>query len=189
MLNMPYERIVVTGSLSKAYSLAGIRVGWIASRSQDILDACSQARDYTTISVSQLDDQVAAYALSQDCVHGLLSRNLKLAKTNLGLLEQFVDNHRWACEWVKPVAGTTAFVKFSKMGTAVDDVAFCEKLLEVDGVMFCPGCRCFGDGKDFKGYVRIGFCCETEVLKEGLAKLANFMQTAYQDLPTAVKDQ
>lgn len=189
MLNMPYARIAVTGSLSKAYSLAGIRVGWIASRSSDILDACSQARDYTTISVSQLDDQVATYALSQDCVHGLLSRNLKLAKVNLRMLEQFVDSHRWACEWVKPIAGTTAFVKFSKLGSVIDDVAFCEKLMEVNGVMFCPGSRCFGDGKDFKGYVRIGFCCETEVLREGLEKLTNFMQTEYQVLSTAVKTQ
>ena len=189
MLNMPYTNTVITGSLSKAYSLAGIRVGWIASRCSDILDACLQARDYTTISVSQLDDQVATYALSQDCVHGLLSRNIKLAKTNLSLLEQFIDHHRWACEWIKPVAGTTAFVKFSKMGRAIDDVAFCENLMESIGVMFCPGSRCFGDGKDFKGFVRIGFCCETQVLEEGLEKLAEFMQTAYQNLPTAVNNQ
>lgn len=56
ILSLPYSKVIATGSLSKAYSLAGIRVGWIASRSPDIVDACAQARDYTTISVSQLDD-------------------------------------------------------------------------------------------------------------------------------------
>lgn len=98
ILSLPYEKTIATGSLSKAYSLAGIRVGWIASRSPEIIEACAQARDYNTISVSQLDDQVAAYALSPQCIHGLLGRNIQLAKRNLGILEQFVESHRWACD-------------------------------------------------------------------------------------------
>ena len=185
VLNMRYHRAIVTGSLSKAYSLAGIRVGWIASRSPDILDACSQARDYTTISVSQLDDQVAQYALSQHCIHNLLSKNLKLAKRNLEILEQFIEKYRWACEWVKPVAGTTAFVKFTKMGSEIDDVLFCEGLMENTGVLIAPGSKCFGDGQDFKGYVRIGFCCETEVLSEGLGKLTEYLKKEYKKTPLA----
>ena len=182
ILSLPYAKSIVTGSLSKAYSLAGIRVGWIASRSHDILDACAQARDYTTISVSQIDDQIAAFALSQNCIHALLSRNIKLAKQNLEILERFVESHRWACEWVKPVAGTTAFIKFSMMGSPVDDEAFCKALMEQTGVMLCPGSRCFGDGKDFAGYVRFGFCCETQVLQEGLEILAAFMKKGYKKL-------
>ena len=183
VLSLPYTRVIATGSLSKAYSLAGIRVGWIASRSSELIEACAQARDYTTISVSQLDDQIAAYALSQGCIHGLLGRNIKLAQQNLATLDDFVENFRWACEWIKPVAGTTAFIKFSKMGQEVDDVVFCEKLIGETGVMLCPGSRCFG--QEFKGYVRFGFCCETHVLDEGLEKLREFMKKGYQTLPLA----
>ncbi|KAK4697436.1 hypothetical protein P7C71_g630, partial [Lecanoromycetidae sp. Uapishka_2] len=139
-----------------AYSLAGIRVGWIASRSPEIIEACAQARDYTTIS---------------------------LAKRNLEVLDNFVDSFKWACDWVKPVAGTTAFVKFSKMGQEVDDVAFCEKLLQDTGVMLCPGSRCFG--QEFKGFVRFGFCCETNVLENGLEAMRIFMKRSYQTLPLA----
>lgn len=189
ILSLPYAKTIAIGSLSKAYSLAGIRVGWIASRSPDILEACSQARDYTTISVSHLDDQIAAFALSPNTIHGLLHRNIELAKRNLEVLESFVENHRWACEWVKPVAGTTAFVKFSKMGSPVDDVAFCEALIEQTGVMLVPGSRCFGDGIDFRGFVRVGFCCETPVLEEGLEKLKQFMKLGYKKLPLAEEDE
>ena len=185
MVSLPYKKAIVTGSLSKAYSLAGIRVGWIASRSPDIIEACAQARDYSTISVSQLDDQVASFALSQSCIHTLLSRNIQLAMRNLEILERFVESHRWACEWIRPVAGTTAFIKFSKMGSEVDDVAFCEKLMEQTQVMLVPGSRCFGDGIDFKGYVRFGFCCETSVLEEGLEKLTRLMKVDYKKLPLA----
>jgi len=187
ILSLPYKKSIATGSLSKAYSLAGIRVGWIASRSSEIIEACAQARDYTTISVSQLDDQIATFALSQDCIHGLLSRNIQLAKGNLELLDKFIGTFRWACEWTKPVAGTTAFVKFSKMGQEVDDVAFCKKLMEDTGVMLVPGSHCFG--KEFKGFVRFGFCCETEVLEQGLEAMRLFMKKGYQTLPLADERQ
>jgi len=189
ILSLPYAKTIATGSLSKAYSLAGIRVGWIASRSTKIIEACAQARDYTTISVGQLDDQIAAFALSPSCVHGLLHRNIQLAKVNLEILEKFVENHRWACEWIKPVAGTTAFIKFSQMGSEINDVAFCEALMKQTGVMLVPGSRCFGDGVDFKGFVRFGFCCETPVLEEGLEKLAKFMKLGYKKLPLAEEEK
>ena len=160
-------------------------MGWIASRSSEIIEACAQARDYTTISVSQLDDQIAAYALDNNCIHSLLSRNIQLAKRNLEILESFVESHRWACEWVKPVAGTTAFIRINNMGSPVDDVAFCQKLIEDTGVMLVPGSRCFGDGKEFKGFIRFGFCCETDVLEEGLEKMKLFMKKGYRTVPLA----
>lgn len=184
ILSMAYSKAIATGSLSKAYSLAGIRVGWVASRSRDIIEACAQARDYTTISVSQITDQIASFALSPDCIHNLLGRNIKLAKTNLDILERFIEQHRWAFEWVKPVAGTTAFVKVSREGREVDDVCFCKLLQEQTGVMLCPGSYCFGNGEDFKGFVRIGYVCETEVLTEGLAQLKTFMREGYRTVPT-----
>ena len=185
VLSLWYAKTIATGSLSKAYSLAGIRVGWIASRSSEIIEACAQARDYTTISVSQLDDQIAAFALDNRCIHSLLSRNIQLARRNLEILESFVESHKWACEWVKPVAGTTAFIKFCHMGSPVDDVAFCESLMKDTSVMLVPGSRCFGDGQDFKGFIRFGFCCETDALEEGLEKMRLFMKKGYRTVPEA----
>lgn len=186
-INMGYENVVVTGSFSKAYSLAGIRTGWIASKNKDIIETIAQMRHYTTISVSHLDQAVAAEAASDRCVHALLGRNIQLAKKNLELLSNFIDEHNWACSWVKPLAGTTCLVKFHKMGKPIDDVAFCKTLLEKTGVMFVPASLCFGGGQDFKGYVRIGFVQEHEVLKSGLEALKIFMEEEFADLPTAPK--
>ncbi|KAI9376684.1 hypothetical protein BJX61DRAFT_530689 [Aspergillus egyptiacus] len=183
VLSLGYDRAIVTGSMSKAYSLAGIRLGWIASRDRSVIEACASARDYTTISVSQLDDAVASYALAPTCIHALLKRNLELGRTNVALLEKFIEAHRWACDWVKPRAGTTAFVRFNKMGKPVNDVSFCDMLLERTGVMFVPGSSCFGNGEEFHGYVRIGYACETRVLEEGLAALATFLEDGYEDVP------
>ncbi|KAJ6095479.1 hypothetical protein N7486_006225 [Penicillium sp. IBT 16267x] len=187
ILSLGYENTIATGSTSKAYSLAGLRVGWIASRNQSIIEACANSRDYTTISVGQIDDAVASFALAPECIHNLLQRNIDLSRTNLEILEKFIEDHRWACSWVKPRAGTTAFVRFTKMGKPIDDAAFCEKLQEEKGVMFVPGSRCFGGGEDFHGYVRIGYACETDVLEKGLDALREFMDESYEDVPALKK--
>lgn len=181
LLSLGYDNVVTTGSMSKAYSLAGIRVGWIASRNKEIVDRCMVSRDYMTISVSQIDDAVATQALAPYTIHSLLHRNIQLAKTNLAILEKFIESHRWACDWTKPRAGTTAFVRFSKMGRPVDDELFCRLLLEKTGVLIVPGSRCFGRDGEFRGYVRIGFVSETDVLEKGLEKLRQFMKEEFID--------
>ncbi|KZF26224.1 aminotransferase function [Xylona heveae TC161] len=180
ILSMGYPNTVATGSLSKAYSLAGVRVGWIASRNPDIIKACATARGYTTISVSQLDDRIATWTLSKPVVEKLLERNLRLARTNLAILEEFMNRHTDCCEWVKPVAGTTGFVRFHKNGKPVNGVQFCETLQDRKGVMLCPGAHCFGE--EFQGYVRIGYVSETEVLQEGLKELDAFLKDDFQTL-------
>jgi aspartate/methionine/tyrosine aminotransferase len=202
-----YPNVVVTGSMSKAYALAGIRVGWIATRSRGLMERFAETRHFTTISVSQLDEAVAAAALSEHCIHALLARNIHLAKTNLALLEEFVEGHTWACSWVKPVAGTTALVRFSRNGKPVDDVGFCEKLLVKTGVLVVPAERCFedrfqgaeadrdgegeqvgnGDEGGFAGCVRVGFVCETEVLREALGELRRFMEDEFDTVPVLSK--
>ncbi|KAI1127429.1 PLP-dependent transferase [Nemania abortiva] len=176
VLSLGYEKSIVTSSMSKAWALAGIRVGWVASRDAAIIERLASARDYTTISVSQLGDQVARYALSAAVRPALLKRNIELARTNLALLDAFVRDHADVCSWVKPTAGTTAFIRFaSRDGRPVDDEAFCKDVLDKTKVMFVPGALCFGDRQDFQGYVRIGYVCSTDVLKKALENLSAYV--------------
>ncbi|KAI1853054.1 hypothetical protein JX265_012810 [Neoarthrinium moseri] len=175
-LSLGYEKVVVTSSMSKAWALAGIRVGWIASQDPSIIEKVALVRDYTTISVSQIDDQVARYALSPDVRPQLIARNLELSKKNLALVDQFIQGHQEVVSWVKPTAGTTAFVQFKKNGKPVDDEKFCLDVLEKTKVMFLPGSKCFGHGKGFQGYVRIGYVQETGVLQEALEQLSAYVK-------------
>ncbi|KAI0179039.1 PLP-dependent transferase [Hypoxylon sp. FL1284] len=173
-ISMGYPKVVSTGSMSKAWALAGIRVGWVASRDRAIIEGVVAARDYTTISVSQLDDQVARYALSSAVRPGLLARNVGLARANLLLLDRFVGDHADVCSWVKPTAGTTCLLQFKgRDGASVDDEAFCKAVLDESKVMLVPASRCFGHGKTsaLDGFVRIGYANETGVLCEALEKL------------------
>lgn len=181
ILSLGYKNVIATGSLSKAYSLAGIRIGWAASRNAELVESIASARDYTTISVSQLDQAVAAFAVAPDTVHALLGRNIQLAKTNAEILDKFIYKHDEYCSWVRPKAGTTGLVKFSRDGLPVNATAFCKTLQEKTGVMFLPAD--YGFGAEFKGCVRIGYANSTEILKAGLEELRKFMRKDFDDIP------
>ncbi|KAK2749927.1 hypothetical protein FQN57_005344 [Myotisia sp. PD_48] len=184
-ISLDYENVIVTGSMSKAYAMPGIRVGWIASRNLKFIDQCITHRSYTTISVSQIDEEIAAFALDGACLHPLLKRNLEIARRNLPLVDSFIEQHRWACEWVRPVASSTGFIKFSKIGKPVDDAELCTQLFEKKGLLLVPGSSCFGDNVDFKGYVRIGYAGSTEELEAALKELKQFMQEDYEHVAWA----
>lgn len=185
ILAFNYPKSLATGSMSKAFSLAGIRLGWIASPSIALIDAFASTRDYTTISVSQLDDAVAAFALSEAVVQNLLARNVALARSNLALVSAFVEDHEATCCWAKPTAGTTAFVRFERGGKPVDDIEFCKRVLEKTGVLLAPGSTCFGEGEVFQGFVRIGYVQETQVMVDGLNALRTFMREEFAKVPLA----
>lgn len=171
-----YNKTIVTGSMSKAWALAGIRIGWAVTPDKDIMAGLAKARDYTTISVSQVDDQIATYALSPTVRPSLLERNVNLATHNLGLVKNFIQKYSKHCEWVCPNAGTTAFILFKKGDKAVEDVEFCVDLLQKTKVFIAPGSRCFGQDEDFLGYVRLGYVCETGVLEEALDRLSVYVE-------------
>jgi aspartate/methionine/tyrosine aminotransferase len=184
ILSLGYENTIATGSLSKAYSLAGIRVGWLASRCSALVERTREARHYTTISVSIVDSHIAAYALEANTVQALLHRNMELARTNLRTLEDFVNRHADTCSWARPLAGSTAFIRFERRGKAVDAQELCRRLVLEVGVLLVPGDLAFGT--PFKGFVRFGFVCESDVLGEGLAAMEIWMKKNYNNIPLAV---
>jgi aspartate/methionine/tyrosine aminotransferase len=181
--------VVVTSSLSKAYSLAGLRVGWLASHSSSIIDLCLNARSYALIAVSQIDEHIATFALSPACADNLIERNTVLVKRNVALVQSFIDEHSSILEWTSPVGGPIGFVKFSsRSGQPVDDLELCTTLFEKKRLLLVPGSKCFGDnGKDFHGYVRLGLGGDTTQLKAALEALKLFIKEDYADLPFVIK--
>ncbi|MED4749840.1 aminotransferase [Brevibacillus choshinensis] len=160
-----YEKGISTSSMSKALSLAGLRLGWIAAP-QEVIEECIKHRDYTTISVGMLDDILAVHAMKNYDL--ILKRNRKIIKDNLAILDEWVAQEP-AVTYVKPRAGTTAMLKYD---LPVSSVAFCEGLLKETGAFLTPGI-CF----DMDGWVRIGYACETEILRQGLQKVSEYIHS------------
>ena len=103
-----YEKGISTGSMSKTFSLAGLRLGWIVAP-PELIQAVSVHRDYNTISVGMLDDHFAAIALENK--DKILARSQKITRTNLAILSDWVDAEP-LISWIKPQSGTTALLKY-----------------------------------------------------------------------------
>ena len=158
-----YERGISTGSMSKTYSLAGLRLGWIVGP-KDLLSAVSIHRDYSTISVGMLDDHFAAIALENR--DKILARSHAITRANLAILAAWVENEP-LISWVKPKSGTTALLKYDLPLTSE---AFCMKLLQRTGVMLTPG-----SAMDMEGHLRIGYTNGEAVLHDGLKRISVFL--------------
>ena len=159
-----YEKGISTGSMSKTYSLAGLRLGWIVGP-KDLLHAVSIHRDYNTISVGMLDDHFAAIALENR--DKILARSHSITRRNLAMLAEWVEGEP-LISWVKPKSGTTALLKFDLPLTSE---AFCIKLLERTGVMLTPG-----SAMDMEGHLRIGYANGEAILQEGLKRISAFLR-------------
>ncbi|HWQ79577.1 MAG TPA: aminotransferase [Anaerovoracaceae bacterium] len=159
-----YDKGVSVGSMSKTFSLAGLRLGWIVSRDDKIIELCRERRDYDTISCGRLDDLFAAVALEHK--DAVLERNRKIVLENRKILEEWVNTEPHV-HYVSPKAGNTALVFYDFDMHSYD---FCISLLKETGVFFTPG-ECF----DLDHCFRIGYAFDSKTLKEGLAKTSGFM--------------
>lgn len=119
-----YEKGISVGSMSKTFSLAGLRLGWIVSKDEKIINLCRERRDYDTISCGVLDDIFASLALENK--EAILERNRKIVMTNRELLHQWVSSEP-RVSYVKPVAGNTALIYYD---ADMHSYEFCEKLLK-----------------------------------------------------------
>lgn len=159
-----YEKGISTGSMSKVFSLAGLRFGWIAAP-KELIAAVLYHRDYNTISVGMLDEYFAELALGAK--DKILERNRAIIRENLQILDDWVKTTP-RVSYVKPKAGTTAFVHID---TKLTSHEFCERLVKEKGVMFTPG-----SALHTEGFVRIGYANNKEVLKKGLELTSEFLK-------------
>ena len=142
------DRGVSLGVMSKSFGLAGLRIGWIASRNRDLLKRMAAFKDYTTICNSAPSEFLATVALRHK--DPIVKRNLRIIKENLSELNAFFNRHTDRFQWLPPRAGPIAFPGWSGDG-AVEQ--FCRDLLEKTGVLLLPGILYRGDFQHF----RIGF--------------------------------
>lgn len=160
------ERGVSIGVMSKAFGLAGLRIGWIATRDRALLGRVAALKDYTSICSSAPSEILALIALrSRDAV---LARSRAIVEANLPVLRDFMREHAALIEGTPPRAGTVAFPRF-RDGRAAEP--FAERLVAAEGVLVLPG-PVFGDAPD-RFRVGVG----RRDMPEGLAGLGRFLRS------------
>ena len=161
-----YEKGIATNSMSKAFSLAGLRLGWITA-AESFIGEISIHRDYNTISVSMIDDYFACLAM--EAKDKILERSRQITRGNLQILDDWVTSQP-LISYVKPKSGTTALLKYDLDLSSRD---FCVQLLKETGVLLTPGST-----MDMEGWIRIGYANDPEILIQGLEKMSGFLESA-----------
>ena len=158
-----YERGISLGVMSKAYALAGLRIGWIACRDPALRTRMATRKDWTTICSSAPSEVLALTGLrARDRI---LERNFDLLRANLAHLDRFFARHGDRMHWDKPRAGCIAFPRLE--GEPIDE--FAARLVEKEGVLLLPGTTYSHPGNNF----RIGFGRRN--MPEALDRLERFM--------------
>lgn len=159
-----YEKGISTGSMSKVFSLAGLRLGWLVAP-LNVIERAYDMRHYNIISCGMLDETIAAKALANK--DKILERNLSIIRKNIDILDKWVANEPHV-HYVRPLAGTTALLYYDM---DVSSTELCHHMMEVEGVMLVPG-DCFEMGK----CLRIGYAFNAEELQEGLDALSRYLR-------------
>ena len=160
-----YKKGISVSSMSKVFSLAGLRLGWIATHDQEVIKNCLSHRDYNLISCGMFDEAIASIALQNS--ETLLKRSRGIVRENLRILDNWVQGEA-RLHYVKPKAGTTALVYYDY---DMDSYSFCERMYYETGAFVTPG-DCFGEPKS----MRIGYASELQVLKDGLQAVSDFLR-------------
>jgi len=127
------EYAMSLGVTSKTYGLAGLRIGWVATKNKKVYDSMAALKDYTTICNSAPSEFLAEIAMRNRQI--LAARSLDIIKNNLNIMDEFFSRHTDLFSWVRPRAGSMAFPRY----LAGDAESFCDKVVREAGVLLLPG--------------------------------------------------
>lgn len=161
------ERAILTGGLSKAYGLPGLRLGWVVAPPALVEELWSH-HDYTSIAPSVLSDQLACIALEPTRRADLLRRTRDHLRENLAVVRAWCATLAPRVSLVEPEAGAIAWLRYTGN---VGSLQLAERLRAQHSVLVVPGSH-FG----CEGHLRIGFGDVRERLQLGLERLAQVLR-------------
>lgn len=162
-----YEKVLAVGSLSKAYGLPGLRIGWVVGPAP-VVDELWARHEYLTLSATMLSNHLAAYALSPQVRPRIIQRTRGYIRRGYPVLEQWMRDQGDILSATPPQAAAIAFVKY---GLDIDSTRLVERLREEKKVLIVPG-----DHFGLDRFVRISYGQPHEYLKPALDRIGDLIR-------------
>ncbi|TFG97836.1 aminotransferase class I/II-fold pyridoxal phosphate-dependent enzyme [Candidatus Thorarchaeota archaeon] len=163
-----YEKTLITSSLSKAYGLPGLRIGWVVCPTEQVAKELWSYSDYTTISPSTASDWMATLALNPKVQAKIEARTRKVIRNNWAIMKKWLDSHSDVLEYVAPSAAAICFIK---QNTGISSYDLVVRLMKEKSVLISPG-----EHFEVPGYLRIGFGTEPKHLEPALARISELLR-------------
>ena len=162
-----YEHVIATGSLSKAYGLPGLRIGWAVAPAQMAAQLWAR-KDYLTISPGELTDTLATIAFDPTVRPRILERTRRFLRDGLAVMDDwFAQSDIFT--YTPPGAGAIVYAHYD---LPVNSSELAERLRADHSVLIVPG-----DHFAMDGYVRIGFGLEKAALRRALAGFSTCLES------------
>ncbi len=163
-----YDKVLANGSLSKAYGIQGLRIGWTAAP-PDVADAMWARHEYVAISGGILDNHLAAYALSPDVRPRLMTRARAYIRRGYPILQSWMDAHPGTFSVVEPQAAAIAFLRYH---LDINSTELVNRLMREKSVLIVPG-----DHFGMDHFLRISHGLPPEFLRTGLDRIDELIAT------------
>jgi aspartate/methionine/tyrosine aminotransferase len=157
-----YDKVVAVGSMSKAYGLPGLRIGWLVAPPETIEEVWKR-HEYTTISAPMLANHLAALALSPEVRPRLLQRTRDYIRRGFPVLEEWMDRHEHTFSLRPPDAAAIAFVRYH---LDINSTELADRLRREKSVLIVPG-----DHFGMDHFLRISFGLSKEFLVPALDRV------------------
>jgi len=156
-----YDKVIVTASLSKAFGLAGLRLGWAIGPQEQIAEL-RMHRDYTSTMVGHLSDTLGSFVLDPANRDVILGQTRSTLTADVEAVDDWAGQHE-TLAYAPPSAGAIAYVE---LPSTISDVEFCHRVREDRSVLLVPGTFL-----GMAGGVRVGFGSGAETTRAGLERV------------------
>jgi aspartate/methionine/tyrosine aminotransferase len=161
-----YDKVLAVDSMSKAYGLPGLRLGWVAGP-EDILDEIWARHEYTTISATMLSNKLAEIALSPEVRPRIIQRTRGYIRRGYPVLKQWMDTHTNLFSFMPPQAAPIAFIRYH---LDINSTDLTQRLRREKSVLIVPG-----DHFGMDRFLRINFGLPQDYLTAALDRINDFI--------------
>lgn len=166
-LSSVYDRTIVIGGLSKALSMTGWRLGWLAGY-EEVVKAALVLHGYVTTCASAVSQKASLVAWNAEAQNARAIFRSTFRARRDHLLGLIVSDLK-----LRAVTPEGAFYTMIDVGSYGSSMAVAEALLDQE-VITVPGSAF---GKESEGFLRVSFCADEPTLTEGVRRMKQGLES------------